>query len=58
LPTLEEDKIISGITIDSRIIERDSLFIAIEGHQFDGHDYVKEALKKGRYRSRISSIFS
>lgn len=54
LPTVEEDKFISGITIDSRIIERDSLFIAIEGHQFDGHDYVQEALKKGAIAAIVS----
>lgn len=54
LSPLEDDKPITSITIDSRVIEKGSLFIAIEGHQFDGHDYVDEALKKGAIAAIVS----
>jgi UDP-N-acetylmuramoyl-tripeptide--D-alanyl-D-alanine ligase len=37
----------SGVSIDSRKIKRDQLFVAIEGPNFDGHDYVAEAFEKG-----------
>ena len=36
------------ITIDSRLLNlKDSVFFAIKGDNFDGHDFVEEALKKG-----------
>lgn len=38
---------ITGVCIDSRIIKPGNLFIAIQGEQFDGHDYVKEAEARG-----------
>ena len=37
----------SGVSIDSRKIKKDQLFVAIEGPNFDGHDYVAEAFEKG-----------
>ncbi len=37
----------SGISIDSRKIKENQLFIAIEGSNFNGHDYVAECLEKG-----------
>lgn len=43
-----------SITIDSRKIEPGSLFIAIKGEQFDGHDYVEEARKKGALAAIVS----
>lgn len=36
-----------GISIDSRTIEQGELFIALKGTRFDGHDFLREALKKG-----------
>ena len=35
------------VTIDSRSVKKDSIFIAIKGENFDGHKFVKEAGKKG-----------
>ena len=35
------------VSTDSRSIKPGSLFVAIKGENFDGHDYVKEAVKKG-----------
>jgi len=37
----------TGISIDSRKIKKNQLFIAIKGPNFDGHDYVAEAFEKG-----------
>ncbi|MBU4128744.1 UDP-N-acetylmuramoyl-tripeptide--D-alanyl-D-alanine ligase, partial [bacterium] len=38
---------ISGISTDSRKIEKDELFIALKGPRYDGHNFVQEAIKKG-----------
>ena len=37
----------SGISTDSRAVEKGQLFWALRGETFDGHDFVKEAIKKG-----------
>ena len=37
----------SSVSIDSRNIVEGSVFVAIKGDRFDGHDFVKEAVKKG-----------
>jgi len=36
-----------NISIDSRTLLRNDLFIAIEGENFDGHSFLPEVLKKG-----------
>ena len=35
------------VTIDSREVKKNSLFIAVKGNRFDGHDFVKDAIRKG-----------
>ena len=35
------------VTIDSRKVKKNSLFIAVKGNRFDGHDFVKDAIRKG-----------
>lgn len=37
----------TSVSIDSRVVQKDSIFIAIKGEKFDGHDFVYEAIKKG-----------
>jgi UDP-N-acetylmuramoyl-tripeptide--D-alanyl-D-alanine ligase len=37
----------TGVSIDSRSIERGDLFVALKGPSFDGHDFVAAALKRG-----------
>ena len=37
----------SGVGIDSRKVMEGQLFVAIKGENFDGHDYVDEAILKG-----------
>ena len=36
-----------NISLDSRTILDYDLFIAIKGTNFDGHDFLKEVIKKG-----------
>jgi len=40
-------KTIYSVVINSREIKKNSLFIAIKGERFDGHDFVKQAVKNG-----------
>lgn len=43
-----EDEIqINEVVTDSRVRSTKSLFIPIEGENFDGHDYIKEAFNNG-----------
>lgn len=42
-----DDLFVSGVGIDSRHIDRGSLFVAIAGPRFDGHDFAVPALKAG-----------
>ncbi len=36
-----------GISIDSRAIKRGNTFIAIKGNNFNGHDFIEQAVRKG-----------
>ncbi|MFH2013074.1 MAG: UDP-N-acetylmuramoyl-L-alanyl-D-glutamate--2,6-diaminopimelate ligase [Pseudomonadota bacterium] len=38
---------VDGISYNSKRIEDKFLFVAIKGTKFDGHDFVKEAIKRG-----------
>ena len=40
-------KAVSKVSIDSRQIEKGSLFIAIKGEKFDGHEFIRDVIKKG-----------
>ena len=37
-------KEVSSVVIDSRKIEKDSLFIAIKGARVDGHDFIPQVM--------------
>jgi UDP-N-acetylmuramoyl-tripeptide--D-alanyl-D-alanine ligase len=41
------DRSFLGISTDSRTVGKGQLFWALRGETFDGHDFVKEAVKKG-----------
>jgi len=41
------ETVVTSICTDTRKIESGALFVPIKGDQFDGHDYVGEALTKG-----------
>ena len=44
----------SGVSINTKTIKKNNLFFAIRGKKNDGHNYVKEAIRKGAIRSVVS----
>ncbi|MFO1446509.1 UDP-N-acetylmuramoyl-tripeptide--D-alanyl-D-alanine ligase [Bacillus sp. Bva_UNVM-123] len=42
-----KDTVISGVSIDSRKIEKGNLFIPFKGEHSDGHQFVENAIKNG-----------
>ncbi|MGN1161804.1 MAG: Mur ligase domain-containing protein, partial [Candidatus Fimenecus sp.] len=45
--TVNDEKNVSRISIDSRDTDKNTLFFAIKGARFDGHDFVKDVVEKG-----------
>lgn len=43
----EEEGTVSDICYDSRRCEENSLFVAVSGLKYDGHNYISEAIKRG-----------
>lgn len=50
----DKNNVIKGISTDSRIIRPDTLFLALKGENFDGHDYVQAAFAKGASAAIVS----
>ncbi len=44
---IESDPEITGISFDSRSIKPKNIFVAVRGHQSDGHAYVQRAIERG-----------
>jgi UDP-N-acetylmuramoyl-tripeptide--D-alanyl-D-alanine ligase len=44
---LGEDIVVNGVTTDSRTAGTGELFIALQGPNFDGHEYIEQAELKG-----------
>jgi|TARA_B110000503_G_scaffold73107_1_gene112971 UDP-N-acetylmuramoyl-tripeptide--D-alanyl-D-alanine ligase len=44
---INEGMIISSFSIDSRTLKKGDAYIAIEGTQFDGNNFIQEAIDKG-----------
>ena len=44
---LDEDIVITGVSTDTRTINKGDLFIALIGEKFDAHDYIDVAEKNG-----------
>ncbi|HET9843411.1 MAG TPA: UDP-N-acetylmuramoyl-tripeptide--D-alanyl-D-alanine ligase [Gammaproteobacteria bacterium] len=42
-----QDVSFDAVSTDSRTLPRDSLFVALTGENFDGHNFIEDALKKG-----------
>lgn len=49
---------ITGVSIDSRTVQEGDCFFAIQGENFDGHDYVSDAFNKGAFCAVVSKEFS
>lgn len=47
---------ITGISIDSRKIEKGQLFIPIVGERFDGHDFISDVYNKGAAITLVSNV--
>ncbi|MBP3723087.1 MAG: UDP-N-acetylmuramoyl-L-alanyl-D-glutamate--2,6-diaminopimelate ligase, partial [Selenomonadaceae bacterium] len=43
----DKDAICTSIERDSRKVKEGTLFVAIKGANFDGHDFLEDAQKKG-----------
>ncbi len=43
----DRNQAITGVSTDTRTLKRGDLFFALKGERFDGHAYVRSALKRG-----------
>ncbi len=43
----KENCTIEGVAIDSRLVEKDYLFVCIKGERVDGHDFIADVTEKG-----------
>jgi len=43
----QKNRRFAGICADSRTIKRGELFICLRGERFDGHDFIRQALRRG-----------
>jgi len=48
---------IEGISIDSRNIKKNDLYVAIKGDRVDGNNYIKEAFKSGASAAIVNEIY-
>jgi UDP-N-acetylmuramoyl-tripeptide--D-alanyl-D-alanine ligase len=53
---LRGDVAASGVSIDSRTVARGDLFIALRGDNFDGHEFVAQALAKGAAAAMVDKL--
>jgi UDP-N-acetylmuramyl-tripeptide synthetase len=44
---VSEETVVTDIVVDSREVSSGSLFVALEGAEADGHDYIEEAIESG-----------
>ncbi len=44
---IDSEKLITRVSIDSRDVDENTLFFAIRGERFDGHDFISEVAEKG-----------
>jgi UDP-N-acetylmuramoyl-tripeptide--D-alanyl-D-alanine ligase len=47
-----------NVTTDSRTLEPGSLFVALRGERFDGHDFVPQAVTRGAAGALVSRLVS
>ena len=45
-----------GVSIDSRSVKQNELFVALKGPNFDGHDFVAAALKAGAAAALVHRV--
>ena len=47
---------VSEFSIDTRTLKRGEVYIAIEGKNFDGHNFIDDAEKKGEKAFVVSKV--
>ncbi len=47
---------VSGITTDTRKIGKGDVFVALKGERFDGHDYLRDAVRDGASALVVSKL--
>ncbi|MBN2371246.1 MAG: UDP-N-acetylmuramoyl-tripeptide--D-alanyl-D-alanine ligase [Vicinamibacteria bacterium] len=47
-------RMLAGVSIDSRSIARDEMFVAIPGARFDGHDFLQDVARRGAAAAVVS----
>lgn len=52
------DAKITGVSIDTRTLRPGNLFVALQGENSDGHDYVVQALEKGACAALVSRTYA
>lgn len=45
--TISNDVCVNGVEFDSRKVQNGSIFVAVEGEYFDGHDFIQKAFDNG-----------
>lgn len=50
------DVVFRGVSTDTRVLSEGSLFVALSGPNFDGHDYIEQALRKGAVAAAVSRV--
>ena len=54
---LGEDATFSGVSTDSRNLEKGDLFVAIRGEHFDGHDFLEAARGRGAAGAMVDARY-
>ncbi|MBE9062435.1 UDP-N-acetylmuramoyl-tripeptide--D-alanyl-D-alanine ligase [cf. Phormidesmis sp. LEGE 11477] len=44
---IDTQKVVTGVTTDTRMVQSGELFVALVGETFDGHDFASQAIAKG-----------
>lgn len=55
--TVQRENTVQSYSIDSRAITPGSLFLAIRGSRFDGHDFVARAFDRGAVAAVVEQVF-
>lgn len=55
---LKSDEEIKEIKTDTRKIKKGDLFIALKGKNYDGHDFINEAIKKGAIACVVENLIN
>lgn len=53
---LGADVTFTGISIDTRTLSHGNLFVALQGPNFDGHDYLEQARERGAVAAAVTEV--